>query len=311
MKKRILKGCAVMLLFTTTACSQTPQTPPPKDVLINDVNFPDAIFRQYLSEQPFGTDGVITPAEITQITVINIEGLGVANLKGIKNFTALKELHARNNQISSLDISEMKNLTIVILGNNQLTSINVSGLINLKSLYCSWNQLSSINLSGLTNLEYLYLSGNLLTSIDVSHLSKLIELYLNSNQFVSLNLSNLKNLTHLYLFNNQLKSIDVSVMKNLQIFYCPHNKLTSLNLTGLSKLQELVCDNQTPILTLTANGGNYSINISLNNPVGFSNGISYANGTLTSSSSDIKESYFEVQTGYGDAKLSGIMTFSY
>jgi len=314
MKKVFFKGCAAMLLFTTTACSQTPQPSQPPtstDVRINEANFPDAKLRQYLSEQPYGSDGVITPAEFAQIKVIIIEGLGVADLKGIKYFTALEELHARHNQIKSFDFSGMKSLKILLMGGNQLTSINVSGLTNLQSLYCSNNQLTSINVSGLTNLEYLYLSANQFTSVDVSSLSKLIELYLGNNRFVSLNLSNLKNLVHLDLFNNLLKSIDVSALKNLQRLYCDRNELTSLNLTGLSKLTELECDNQAPKLKLNASGGNYSVNITLNNPAGFTDGISYANGTLTSTSSAIKESYFEVQTGYGSTKLSGIMSFSY
>ena len=299
-----------MLLFTTTACSQTPSTTA-SDVQINSANFPDAKFRQYLSEQWYGSDGVITSAEFAQITEINIENLGVADLTGIKRFTALKEVHARHNQISTLDVSGMKNLTFLLVASNQISSINVSGLTNLRTLYCSTNQLSSINLSGLTNLEYLYISANQFTSIDVSGLSKLIELHLGNNRFVSLNLSNLKNLEHLDLYNNQLSSIDVSELKNLQKLYCWYNELTSLNLTGLSKLQELECDNQSPKLTLAASGGNYSVNITLNNPVGFTTGVSYANGTLTSTSNAIKESYFEVQTGYGGAKLSGIMTFNY
>jgi len=305
--KRIYIGFTAVSLFSISTCTQVTGV----DVPITEANFPDAKFRQFLSKQKYGKDGVITSTEIARIKKMYIQNMGIADLTGIKHFTALKELYARNNQISSLDISEMTNLTKVILGNNQLTSINVSGLTNLKSLYCSWNQLNSINVSGLTNLEYLYLSGNRFTSIDVSGLSKLIELYLGNNQFVSLNLSSLKNLTHLYLFNNQLSSIDVSALKNLKILNCPNNELTSLNLTGLSKLRKLTCEHQAPKLTLTAKGDNYSVNIALNNPAGFSEGVSYSNEMITSINKSITETYFEVETGYGVTRLSGTMTFYY
>ncbi|MCL2311604.1 MAG: leucine-rich repeat domain-containing protein [Firmicutes bacterium] len=305
--KRVYIGLTAVSLFSTSTCSQVTGI----DVQINETNFPDAKFRQFLSKQKYGSDGVITPSEIARIKKIYIQDMGIADLTGIKHFTALKELYARNNQIRSLDISGMTKLTKVILGSNQLTHINVSGSTNLRSLYCSNNQLTSINVSDLTNLKYLYLSANRFTSVDVSNLTNLVELYLGNNQFVSFDFSNLKNLVHLDLYNNQFTSVDVSELKKLKRFFCDHNDLSSLNLTGLTKLKKLVCNNQTPKLTLTAKEGNYSINIALNHPAGLSDGISYSNGMLTSINRSITESYFEVETGYGDTKLSGKMTFCY
>ena len=59
------------------------------DVVINEQNFPDGKFREYLSAQDYGKDGKITDTEIASVTYIMIDDIGVEKLTGIKYFTAL------------------------------------------------------------------------------------------------------------------------------------------------------------------------------------------------------------------------------
>ena len=94
------------------------------------------------------------------------------------------------------------------ISDNELTSIDVSRLKNLESLVLSNNQLTSIDVSGLENLTGLFLGNNQLTSIDVSGLEKLVRLNLDNNQLTSIDISGLENLTELTLWYNFINSQD-------------------------------------------------------------------------------------------------------
>lgn len=52
------------------------------DVTINETNFPDENFRNYLLWQSYGSDGVITDAEIAGITDISVSNRAIRSLKG-------------------------------------------------------------------------------------------------------------------------------------------------------------------------------------------------------------------------------------
>ncbi|WP_416327869.1 hypothetical protein, partial [[Eubacterium] hominis] len=60
------------------------------DIEINEQNFPDEGFREWLKKQHYGKDGVITQEEIANITSIDVTGeKTISNLTGIANFTKL------------------------------------------------------------------------------------------------------------------------------------------------------------------------------------------------------------------------------
>ena len=63
------------------------------DVEINSDNFPDDNFRGYINKYlDLDKDGNLSDTEISDVTEMNIESLGLASLKGIEYFTSLKEL---------------------------------------------------------------------------------------------------------------------------------------------------------------------------------------------------------------------------
>ena len=89
MKRTLL---LVMTALLTIAASA-------EEVVINQVHFPDRNFREWLLQQPYGADGVITDAEINAITSLSVQSLGIKSLKGIGYFTALTELYCYGNQL--------------------------------------------------------------------------------------------------------------------------------------------------------------------------------------------------------------------
>ncbi len=64
------------------------------DVEINNTNFPDKNFRQYISGACFDTDrnGVFSDEELSNVIQIDCSDLSISSLKGIEHFTELTEL---------------------------------------------------------------------------------------------------------------------------------------------------------------------------------------------------------------------------
>ena len=159
-----------------------PETIIETGIAINETNFPDENFRNWILSQDYGSDGVLTDAEIAGITSIDVRSLNIKNLQGIEFFTALTEFSCYGNQLTSLDISKNTALTELSCGNNQLTSLDVSKNTALKELQCHYNQLTSIDVSKNTALTKLYCYGNKLTSLDVSQNTALKTLHYYQNQ---------------------------------------------------------------------------------------------------------------------------------
>ena len=129
---------------------------PSAGVAIDETNFPDANFRNWVLGQTYGADGVLTAEEIAAVTYIRVTNLSIYNLKGIEHFTALTSLDCFQNYLTSLDLSKNTALTSVWCFNNRLTSLNVSGCTALTQLDCNENQLARLDVSGCPALNRLY-----------------------------------------------------------------------------------------------------------------------------------------------------------
>ena len=133
---------------------------------INEANFPDDNFRQYVSENidqadaSGNKDEKLSQEEIESVTFLSTsgflteeEGKKIKSLKGIEYFTSLNSLTVHYHNLSSLDVSKLINLTFLNLEGNQLTEIDVSNNTKLKTLYCHYNQLTWIDITNLTKLD--------------------------------------------------------------------------------------------------------------------------------------------------------------
>ena len=148
MKKNLLKtlfaGAFLTVLTPLTASA---------DVEINETNFPDANFRNYLLRQSYGIDGILTDDEIERITSLYINFMDISSLKGIEHLTALGSLYCYGNQLTTLDLSRNTKLTILYCNGNQLTALDVSKNTELSTLSCEQNQLTTLNVSGCYRLS--------------------------------------------------------------------------------------------------------------------------------------------------------------
>ena len=232
MKLKSLLLSALMMLSAGSAWA---------DVEINETNFPDENFRNYLLGLSYGKDGVLTNEEIAEITGFNVNNKNIKSLKGIEFFIALTDLNCPWNQLNSLDVSKNTELTSLYCDRNKLTSLDVSKNTKLTDLSCSWNQLTSLDVSGCTALTDLNCPWNQLTSLDVSKNTELTSLYCDRNKLTSLDVSKNTKLTDLSCSWNQLTSLDVSKNTALTYLYCYNNQLTSLDVSNNTALTELWC----------------------------------------------------------------------
>ena len=130
------------------------------DVEINEKNFPDPNFRNWILSQPFGKDGVLSDKEIADITEMNVSNKNIHDLKGIEYFTALESLNLDKNQVKYIDVSKNKELAYLRVEWNQLTSLDVSKNEAMRFLMCGGNSLTELNTSGCTALERISCSHN-------------------------------------------------------------------------------------------------------------------------------------------------------
>ena len=244
-----------------------------ESVAINETNFPDEIFRQFVAENfDKDGDGVFSVTEIEAVKKIEVENKSISDLTGLKYFTSLEYLYCSSNQLAALDVSNNTALTELYCDDNQLTSLDVSNNtalttlsccyneiisldvsknIELINLYCIWNHLTTLDVSSNTALNYLYCGSNQISALDVSKNVELETLRCNSNQLTTLDISKNTALEWLECFNNQLTALDVSKNTALTNLYCNSNQLTSLDVSNNTELTELYCYDNTYKIALT------------------------------------------------------------
>ena len=181
---------------------------------INDENFPDINFRNYLTSKDYGLDGKLTADEIVEVGAINVSGMNITSLQGIEFFSALAELNCSSNMLTDLDVSKNEELSKLVCSDNQLSELYTLKNINLTELRCDGNQLTSLDLSENNVLTILDCSNNQLKSLNVSDNIELRVLDCSNNQLTTLDLSGNATLTQVYCYNNQINAVGMEVLVN-------------------------------------------------------------------------------------------------
>ena len=271
------------------------------DVEINETNFPDETFRDYLLSKDFGSDKVITDEELQEITDFSIYQRDAESLKGIEFFTNLIYLTAKQCRLKELDLSANTKLRELDCNNNQLTSLIVSGCTDLVKLSAEGNQLPAIDLSKNTKLETVYISKNLLTALDLSQNVNLKVLYCNTNQLTSIDLRFCGELNELYCQDNQIAGLELSNNTRLTILSCFNNQLTQLNVKANTSLKKLACNSNhltkldvsdNPALITLECGNNQLTSIDVSNLTGLAAFTCYSNQLTSLDVSNCKDLYY-------------------
>ena len=165
MKKRCLSLLLAILMAFSLLPAMTARAA--GDVEINESNFPDEIFRNYVKEN-IDTDGngILSQEEISVSRSIDVSNKGISSLKGVEFFTSLIYLYCKGNQLSSLDVSKNSDLWNLDCSGNKLTSLDLSNNLFLGEINCSNNQLTSLIINGCFP-DYLDCTGNKIAVLDV------------------------------------------------------------------------------------------------------------------------------------------------
>ncbi|WP_298515807.1 matrixin family metalloprotease [uncultured Kordia sp.] len=202
--------------FSDTYCRYT---------AIPDANFETAL--EALITDDVSGDGQVPTAEIETLTNLDVSSLNISDLTGIEDFVALETLYCSN---------------------NNLTTINVSNLTNLQSLRALSNDLTTIDLTNNTALTDLRIEQNNLTSIDLTNQSNLVFLQIDRNELTALDVSNSPSITRFRAYNNHISTIDLSNNSLLREVRVSGNELLSLNVQN---------GNNTNINIFVANGNEF------------------------------------------------------
>ena len=243
---------------------------------INEKNFPDANFRNYIKTYKAGGRDVLTVEEQRKVETIEINNKGVSDLTGIEAFPNLKELNCGNNSIQKLDLRQNPELEKLICNKNQLTQLDLRKNLKIYHLNCSENQLEQLDVSNLKALENLDCSHNDLEQLDVRNSKFLRALYCSWNRLTELDadVSHKFQLEKVECQNNQLTSLILGQNKLLNKLNCAHNQLTQLNLNNMISLKDLNCFNNqltvldvsdSPKLTTLWLGDNHLTSLNLDN----------------------------------------------
>lgn len=213
------------------------------EVIIDELNFPDQIFRDYVSENyDSNSDGALNSSEIAGATILSLSAKGVSSLKGIEHLTALNNIYCDNNPITDLDLSNNAALKFLTCYACKLSALDVSHCPGLDYLECGLNQLETLDLSNNTALEYLGCNYNQLTTLNVSNVSALKRIRCKENQLKALDLSAANNLEVLDCLDNLLEELDLSGKTAMVTLACASNQLRKLDLSGCNALADINCE---------------------------------------------------------------------
>ena len=243
---------------------------------INEDNFPDDNFRNYIKTYKAGGRDVLTVEQQRNVTTIEVEGRNISNLKGIEAFPNLTELKCGNNSIQKLDLRQNPKLKTLKCNKNQLTQLDLSKNPDIDYLNCSENQLEQLDVSHLKDLVNLDCSHNDLEQLGVRNCRFLETLYCSSNRLTELDadVTHKSRLERVECQNNQLTSLILGQNKLLKKLNCAHNQLTQLNLNNMISLKDLNCFNNqltvldvsdSPELTKLWLGDNHLTSLNLDN----------------------------------------------
>lgn len=259
-------------------------------VPIDELHFPDEIFRGLLDVSDKDRDGRLSEQEINDITILDcdsdegkirsLEGIGylkdlevllctgsaLTSLDVSQN-NKIEVLYCQDGQLESLVIGDMPDLDRINCSDNHLTSLDLTGASRLRKLDCKRNQLEDLRLCNMDQMDLIDCRENAFTSLDLSNVAELATVYCDKNQLLTS--LKCKNIQYLDCSECQLTSLEweevsyLDCRKNQLAFlktgrvtelYCNENVLTELDLSGSPLLEHLDCgDNQLRSLDLTDN----------------------------------------------------------
>lgn len=247
MKKTLLLSLAALAAISASAQTATP-------VVEATVSKVDTTYTFSLGSSAAGTaftvdwgDGNVVEGATTTAAYdgwdgdVEITGTAKGTIK-IYATGALTHLDCVNKSatgaagLTSLDISNAKDITALEANGNYLTTFDFSQNAALAEVYLNNNSLTSVKIN--SAVTYLNLQNNKLTSFDGSNAAGLTSLYLSDNNLGALDLSKNLSLKSIYALNAGLTSLNLGANATRSLYVSVNNNpgLTTLDVTEATGL---------------------------------------------------------------------------
>ena len=227
--------------------------------------------------------------------------------------SVLQKLFCSYNSFSELKFDQCAELRELFCYNNNLMELDVTQCTKLQELDCRTNNLTELDVHKCAELQWLSCDNNSLVKLDVTQCTELETLRCAFNNLNELDVTQCIELKRLDCTDNNLSELDVTRCTGLLMLFCSRNNLTKLDVSGLIFLGNFNGDYQNIFLTFyESTTGEYTRNISLNQPTFGNNAITYESGNLRSVDNTVAKVNFTVQIGSNSWYiLSGTMIFTY
>jgi Leucine-rich repeat (LRR) protein len=211
---------------------QCERNEPNPQLTINDKNFLYALIALGIDTNG---DGQISNAEAKTVISLDVSQNNISDMKGIEKFVNLDTLNCRDNDLTTLDVTNNTALKYLDCTYNELTTLDISLNTALVCLDCRVNGLTTLDVSKNIALEHMDCARNLLTTLDVSKNTALHFLTCSDNKLTTLDVSNLPDLWVLSCSGNQMSSLNISNNPDLG----PFTGMTVLDISNMPSLHEV------------------------------------------------------------------------
>ena len=218
---------------------------------IDAEHFPDAVFRQYISEKfdkdenGYLSDSEIADAIALDISINTVSGTGLTDLTGINYLTALKVLSisdtGNRSQLSQVNIDNLLDLEELTIRNSAISTVDISKNTKLKKVFLTYDpNLSSLDFSNNPDIEtlgfgpgYTLNSNCNISQLDLSNLRKLKSLDIKGVKISECDLTNNPDLSLLIIYGPNIQNLKLNNCQKLHVLSCVNNpSLTKLDISG-------------------------------------------------------------------------------
>lgn len=201
------------------------------------VNIPDANFKNYLLNNTLintNGDGEIQESEAAAQTFdLTVSGLNISSLEGVAAFSNIWILNCDNNNLTTLDVSMLPNLSHLECQNNQIANLDLS-MNNIAWIGCNNNGMTSLLLS--PNAGSIGCQDNQLQTLIIP--GTVSSLNVSNNLLTSLSFSGgMGTSDGINLSNNPLTSLSISGGYEFADFSCNNTALTSIDLSNVANFR--------------------------------------------------------------------------
>lgn len=219
MKNLILVGA---LLIASTLFSQ--------NIEFSDTSFQRAVLNHSPSIDA-NNDGVIQQSEADSVKILDLYMTNINSIDDAIYFPNVIKIVGTENNISSVNIRNLKHLEVLLLTANEITSLTLENLPSLKKLYALGNKIDKLHITRCENIKSLYLGQNEINTLDVKPFPNLISLNISMNPISIIDLSNNSKLEQLRCGETNLDSIDLRNNPNLNFNISSFDDKTELIMT--------------------------------------------------------------------------------